>query len=116
LWVHLKEHAGASASFASAAARRRWRQARRPPTLSALRLIHPDAFLPDLATSLDNLGVDLSNLGRGEEALAACQEAADIRRHLAESRPDAFLPNLAMSLNNLVPRHSDFDSLAESFG
>jgi hypothetical protein len=67
-------------------------------------LIHPDAFLPDLATSLDNLGVGLSNLGRGEEALAACQEAADIRRHLAESRPDAFLPNLAMSLNNLVHR------------
>ena len=43
----------------------------------------------------------LSNLGRREDALAASQEAVDIRRRLAQSRPDAFLPDLASSLNNL---------------
>jgi len=52
-------------------------------------------------TSINNLGGDLSNLGRREEALAAAQEAVDIRRRLAQTRPDAFLPNLAASLNNL---------------
>jgi len=51
----------------------------------------PDAFLPDLATSLSNISVDLSNLGRREEAPA-------IYRRLAEIRPDVFLPDLAMSL------------------
>jgi tetratricopeptide (TPR) repeat protein len=39
----------------------------------------PDAFLPDLASSLSNLGLGLSNLGRREEALAASQEAVDAR-------------------------------------
>ena len=61
----------------------------------------PDAFLPDLARSLNNLGNSLSGLGRREEALAATQEAVDIRRRLAQTRPDAFLPDLAISLNNL---------------
>ena len=60
----------------------------------------PDAFLPDLAASLNNIGGDLSDLGRREEALAASQEAVDIRRRLAETQPDAFLPGLATSLNN----------------
>jgi tetratricopeptide (TPR) repeat protein len=43
----------------------------------------PGAFLPDLAVSLNNLGICLSDLGRREEALAATQEAVDIRRRLA---------------------------------
>ncbi|MFN7056798.1 MAG: hypothetical protein ACK4SV_14660, partial [Hyphomonas sp.] len=46
-------------------------------------------------------GARLSELGRREDALAATQEAADIRRTLAAARPDAFLPDLAISLNNL---------------
>jgi tetratricopeptide (TPR) repeat protein len=61
----------------------------------------PDAFLPNLASSLNNLGAMLSALGRREEALAAASEAAEIYRRLSETRPDAFLPDLAMSLNNL---------------
>ncbi|MFN7056797.1 TIR domain-containing protein, partial [Hyphomonas sp.] len=51
--------------------------------------------LSDLAMSLNNLGARLSELGRREDALAATQEAADIRRTLAAARPDAFLPDLA---------------------
>ena len=61
----------------------------------------PEAFLPNLAASLNNLGAMLSALGRREEALAAAQEAANIHRRLAAQQPDAFLPDLAMSLNNL---------------
>jgi tetratricopeptide (TPR) repeat protein len=67
-------------------------------TLAAER---PDAFLPDLAASLNNLGNSLRELGRREAALAAAEEAVRIRRTLAAERPDAFLPDLAMSLNNV---------------
>jgi hypothetical protein len=49
--------------------------------------------------SLNNLGRDLSNLGRREEALAATQETVDIYRHLAQTRPDAFLPDLTRSIS-----------------
>ena len=63
---------------------------------------NPAAFLPDLAMSLNNLGIRLSELGRREEALAIpAQEATEIYRKLAQSNPAAFLPDLAMSLNNL---------------
>ncbi|MEZ4632168.1 MAG: tetratricopeptide repeat protein [Deinococcales bacterium] len=61
----------------------------------------PDAFLPDLAMSLNNLGNMLRDVGEREGALTATQEAVAIRRQLAQSRPDAFLPDLASSLNNL---------------
>jgi tetratricopeptide (TPR) repeat protein len=61
----------------------------------------PDAFLPDLAMSLNNLGTMLRDLGRREEALHAAQEALDIYRRLVKDRPDAFLPDLARSLGVL---------------
>ena len=49
----------------------------------------PDAFLPDLARSLNNLGNRLNELGRREEALAATEEAVTIRRTLTQTRSDA---------------------------
>jgi hypothetical protein len=52
----------------------------------------PDAFLPDLATSLDNQSIRLGDLGRPEEALAAIEEAVTIRRQLAQERPEASCP------------------------
>lgn len=48
-------------------------------TLAAAR---PDAFLPNLATSVNNLALRLGELGRREEALTASEEATDIRRRL----------------------------------
>ena len=63
--------------------------------------------------SLNNLGRALSALGRREEALAATQEAVDIRRQLAKHQPDAFLPDLAGSLGiygvvlNSLGRHAE---------
>ena len=58
-------------------------------------------FRPDLAMSLNNLAVQLADLGRREDALAAIREAAGIYRELAAARPDVFRPDLAMSLTNL---------------
>ena len=43
-----------------------------------LAAARPDAFLPDLAMSLNNLGNRLSELGRREDALEATQEALDL--------------------------------------
>ncbi|MFJ8690758.1 tetratricopeptide repeat protein, partial [Micromonospora wenchangensis] len=59
---------------------------------------YPAAYLPDLAASLNNLGIMLSGLGRWEEALAPSEEAVTIRRRLAEANPAAYLTNLATSL------------------
>ena len=68
----------------------------------------------NLAISLNNLGIRLSQLGRVAEALTATQEAADINRRLAQARPDAFRPDLAMSLNNLGNKLSDLGRLEEA--
>ena len=58
----------------------------------------PDAFRPDLATSLHNLSNRLADLGRREDALAAGQEAVTIRRELAARWPDAYRHELEQSL------------------
>ena len=41
-------------------------------------MARPDAFRPDLAASLNNLGAMLDALGRREDALAATEEAVAI--------------------------------------
>jgi tetratricopeptide (TPR) repeat protein len=63
----------------------------------------PDADAHDnmTATSLNNMGVHLSALGRHEEALEATQKATDLYRSLAAARPDAYTADLAASLSNL---------------
>jgi len=48
---------------------------------------HPDAFLPNLAMGLNNLGNRLSEVGRQEEALNATREAMELRQKLAERKP-----------------------------
>ncbi|MEU5130000.1 hypothetical protein AB0G96_28310, partial [Streptomyces mobaraensis] len=52
----------------------------------ALAQTNPDAYLPDLATSLNNLSIQLGEVGRREEGLTAIQEAVRIRRALAETK------------------------------
>ncbi|MFF2751345.1 tetratricopeptide repeat protein, partial [Kitasatospora sp. NPDC058048] len=59
---------------------------------------NPDAYLPDLAMSLNNLSVDLGGVGRWEEALTAIQESVAIHRTLAQANPDLFGPALQQSL------------------
>jgi tetratricopeptide (TPR) repeat protein len=76
----------------------------------------PDRYRPDLARTLDNLGVWFFELGRPAEALPASEEAVAIRRELAAASPDRYRPDLAQSLDNLaevlaaVGRKADADS------
>jgi hypothetical protein len=67
----------------------------------------PSADHADLAGSLNNLSLRLSDVGRPEDGLTAITEAVQLYRELATTQPDAFLPDLAMSLNNLSLRLSD---------
>jgi len=48
---------------------------------------NPDLFEPDLAMSLNNMGIWYSALGRREEALEAAKRALEIRERLAASNP-----------------------------
>ncbi len=57
----------------------------------------PDAFTPNLATSLNNQSSCLSDLGRREEALAAITEAVSIVLPLLERQP-YFLPDAGLRL------------------
>lgn len=62
---------------------------------------NPDAFLPDVAMTLNNLAnlhSDTHNYPQAEQEYA---EALEIRRQLANGNPDAFLPHVADTLNNL---------------
>ncbi|MGW1339391.1 tetratricopeptide repeat protein [Streptomyces rubiginosohelvolus] len=61
---------------------------------------NPDAYLPGLATALNNLSVELAGVGRRAEGLTTIQEAVAIRRSLAKANPNAYLPDLATALNN----------------
>ena len=61
----------------------------------------PVAHLPDLASSINNLGLRLSAVGRRAEAMTYGQEGTDIYRRLAEANPAVYLPDFASSLNNL---------------
>ncbi len=51
---------------------------------------------------LEDVGVGLGELGRGEEALAAAQEALNSTASWLRPAPDAFRPELAMALSNLA--------------
>ncbi len=62
---------------------------------------HPDVFLPDLARSLNNLGVFLSALGRRQEALELARQAVEIFLALAERWPEAFAGRLATAVRTL---------------
>src|ERR1019366_1283655 len=75
-------------------------------------LARPDAFLPDLATALNNQSERLADLGRREEALAAIEEAATTYRALAQARPAVFAGRYASSLVGWKPRPRSCRSLA----
>ena len=64
----------------------------------------PDAYLPLLASSLNNLSVRLAEAGRRAEALAPGEQAVQIYRRLPEAARDAYLSVFAASLHNLSIR------------
>ncbi|MFV2099449.1 tetratricopeptide repeat protein, partial [Micromonospora sp. LOL_014] len=57
-----------------------------------LATVNPAAYEPELAASLNNLSVDLSEAGRRDEALDATVESVTIRRRLAQANPAAYEP------------------------
>ncbi|MFF3214192.1 tetratricopeptide repeat protein [Streptomyces sp. NPDC002886] len=59
------------------------------------------AHEPDLARSLNNLGMLLSAVGRRPEALAMTEETVEIQRRLAATNAAAHEPDLAVTLTNL---------------
>jgi hypothetical protein len=69
--------------------------------LRALARDSPDVYLPNLATSLNNLGIRLAAAGQPQAALAPTQEAVDTYHELAKANPGTYLPDLATALNNL---------------
>jgi tetratricopeptide (TPR) repeat protein len=71
----------------------------------ALAQRNPDAFQPDLAGSLNNLGDVLSELGRREEALDAVQEAVDKLWPFFERLPVAHMRDTDMMLTSLQELH-----------
>ena len=62
---------------------------------------NPEAYLPDVATSLNNLGNLLCNTNDLKKAQDYQEEALQILRKLAQQNPRAYLPKVATSLNNL---------------
>jgi hypothetical protein len=86
-----------------------------PQGIAALRElveIDTEAFLPDLAAALNNLGIRYREVGRRQDAVAPTEEAVATYRTLAADNP-AFLPDLAMALNNLGVFYSEVGREAE---
>ncbi|GAA3696708.1 hypothetical protein GCM10022204_10830 [Microlunatus aurantiacus] len=69
-----------------------------------LAATNPDAYEPDLASSLRNWAIGLAEAGHREEGLAAVEEAVQLCRRLAVTNPDAYELDLAMSLYTLSLR------------
>ncbi len=61
----------------------------------------PDNYLPDVAMTLNNLGLVLREQRRFEEATRSLEEALQSYRQLAQQQPDIYLPDVAMTLGNL---------------
>ena len=62
---------------------------------------NPNAYLPEMARTLNNLG-NLDRIeNRIDEARQHGEEALNIYRQLAEQNPDVYVPYVAATLNNL---------------
>jgi len=73
----------------------------------SLAAANPEAFLPRVAGTLNNLAILHYAQNAFGLALAAYEEALQIRRSLAAANPEAFLQHVAETLNNLANLHSD---------
>jgi tetratricopeptide (TPR) repeat protein len=58
----------------------------------------PDAYLPNLAGTLNNLGIRMWTAGRLQEAVEVVEESVKLWRQLTEVEPEAHRPGLAMAL------------------
>ncbi len=74
----------------------------------------PGAYTPDVAATLNNLGILYRDTGRLADAEKAYAEALSIRRDLAARDPGAYTPDVAATLNNLGILYSDTGRLADA--
>jgi tetratricopeptide (TPR) repeat protein len=74
----------------------------------------PDAYRPDVAATLANLGNLYSDTGRFVDAEKAYGEALTVRRDLAARDPGAYKPDVAATLANLGNLYSDTSRLADA--
>src|SRR6476469_9056820 len=61
----------------------------------------PETYLPEVAQTLNDLGIVDSAQNRAEEARMAFAEALKIYRELAQKKPGTYLAYVAITLNNL---------------
>ena len=62
---------------------------------------NPEAYKPDVARTLNDLGTLLYAINDLKQAQDYYEEALEIYRELAEQNPEAYKPYVAMTLNNL---------------
>jgi SNF2 family DNA or RNA helicase/tetratricopeptide (TPR) repeat protein len=74
----------------------------------------PGAYRPDVAATLNNLGVLYSDTGRLPDADKAYSEALTIYRDLAAHDPGAYRPDVAATLNNLGLLYRDTGRCADA--
>src|SRR6266404_5952697 len=71
----------------------------------------PNTYLPEVAQTLNNLGIVDIAQNRAEEARKAFEEALKIYRLLEQKNPESYLPEVAQMLNNLRLIHSAQDRM-----
>ena len=62
---------------------------------------NPEAYKPDVAMTLNNLGTLFKNTNKLKQAQDYYEEALEIYRDLAKQNPEAYKPYVAITLNNL---------------
>ena len=80
--------------------------------------VNPQSCLPDVASTLNNLGLLQNNKNEFDKAEKSYLEALEIYRKLAEVNPQSNLSNVAMTLNNLgaLKRNkNEFDKAKKSY-
>jgi len=83
-------------------------------TYRKLAQANPQAYLPYVATVLNNLAVLYSDTQRLNDSEQAYQEALGTYRKLAQANSQAYLPYVAMTLNHLGNLYSDMQRLSDS--
>jgi len=75
---------------------------------------NPEAYTPDVAMTLNNLGALLSGTHKFEQSQTYYEEALQLYSSLASRNPEAYTPAVAATLNNLGALLSDTNEFEQS--
>lgn len=84
-------------------------------TLQLCRILaaaNPEAFLPYVAVTLNNLAILHYKMNAFSPALAEFEEAVKLYRSLAAANSEAFLPRVADTLNNLASLYKETEAFS----